>query len=606
MKNLNREINLNKKFIVIFMLINIIALALYYSYALFQINVIQDNIVVVNTAPSIDLNFSIAEQPSSNNITLASGESKTITINLTSSSNSSVGYKLFYYKQPGDSSTFTVSYSGTETFANNILQGVMKSSKQLILTFTNTGSKSLTMTLGAKAGYAGSVIKLETSYNLILGETHETVKSRLASKIQNSQCTSSIVEDGTIYLSGDAECVKYNYVWYSGKLWRATAIYPDGTVKLVTEDLVSTFLYAKSTDPTFYTNSTTSSHLYKFLNNDFLNTLYNYSNIIVTNATWNATRPSESIFSVKPAETNMVTASVGALNSYEYYLAAYNASTAANRYLNDGYNWFLLNPYGDATVWMVNNSGLATSVNPTYSRAVRPAIYLKDGVVCASGNGEENYPFALDADKSHQSNSLINTRLSGEYLKFSSSSTDLYRIVGVENNTTKIIQVDYANSGATKPFALGNTNGDGTLYGSGQTTGSGTWYTYLNTTWYPTLSATYGDYFTSGSYCLANYNSNYYSTNSLCSSNDLVTFNVGLPAYGEMFAAQHGTGTAANIFLITRRSTTNMMSITTTGSGATSNVPTDSLKVYPTLHLKNTVKIISGNGTKYDPYVIGL
>ena len=82
MKNLNREINLNKKFIVIFMLVNIIALALYYSYALFQINVIQDNIVVVNTAPSIDLNFSIAEQPSSNNITLASGESKTITINL--------------------------------------------------------------------------------------------------------------------------------------------------------------------------------------------------------------------------------------------------------------------------------------------------------------------------------------------------------------------------------------------------------------------------------------------------------------------------------------------------------------------------------------------
>ena len=47
MKGLNREININKKFIVIMLLLSILSIGFYYSYALFEISVIQNNVVVI-------------------------------------------------------------------------------------------------------------------------------------------------------------------------------------------------------------------------------------------------------------------------------------------------------------------------------------------------------------------------------------------------------------------------------------------------------------------------------------------------------------------------------------------------------------------------------
>src|SRR5574344_886292 len=44
-----------------------------------------------------------------------------------------------------------------------------------------------------------------------------------------------IQEDNIVYISGSATDINFNYVWYSGKLWRITAIYPDGTMKMITD-----------------------------------------------------------------------------------------------------------------------------------------------------------------------------------------------------------------------------------------------------------------------------------------------------------------------------------------------------------------------------------
>ena len=90
--NLKREINLNKKFIIIMILVNLIALGLYYSYALFETKVIKDNVVVIKTL-SINITTDVSGYEN-NRITLLSGESKTLTINLESNYTSPNAYML--------------------------------------------------------------------------------------------------------------------------------------------------------------------------------------------------------------------------------------------------------------------------------------------------------------------------------------------------------------------------------------------------------------------------------------------------------------------------------------------------------------------------------
>ena len=70
-----------------------------------------------------------------------------------------------------------------------------------------------------------------------------------------------------------------NYVWYLGKLWRITAIYPDGTMRLVTEDNITSIYWGSNTEYD-------GSWIYQWLNEDFYDTLYNANNII-ENGTWN-------------------------------------------------------------------------------------------------------------------------------------------------------------------------------------------------------------------------------------------------------------------------------------------------------------------------------
>ena len=95
-------------------------------------------------------------------------------------------------------------------------------------------------------------------------------------------CPTYVEEDGITYISGTADCIDFNYVWYSGKLWRITAIYPDGTMKMITDDNITTISYGSNVN--FYTDPSNSSYMYQWLNEDFLDTLYNYENIIVTDA----------------------------------------------------------------------------------------------------------------------------------------------------------------------------------------------------------------------------------------------------------------------------------------------------------------------------------
>ena len=442
----------------------------------------------------------------------------------------------------------------------------------------------------------------------------EQIKADIVANNTGS-CETYIEEDGITYISGTKDCIDFNYVWYSGKLWRITAIYPDGTMKMITDDVITTIDYGS--DVNFYTNDSNSSYIYQWLNEDFLSTIVNSENIIVTDASWNATNSnasSSSEVSTKLPETTMVTAPVGLLNSYEYY-KSYQNTSSRNGYLNIGYWWWLLNPYSSSSVWYVRSNGDADDNNPSsHSYGARPSVNLQSGITINGGTGTSDDPYTISGDKGTVTagTTLLNSRVSGEYVNFDG---ELYRIVGIENNTTKLNKMDYVRDESDavieKSFSSSETygNGDSDTY----------WDYYLNNTWYNSITQNYKNMLVEGTYYLGTTGSSYKRAICATASNTVTTANcakttsiwtgyVGLPRYGEMFASQQGNGWSSSeyMWLITPFSSSIVWRVSNNGY-ADSDFPSSSSNgARPSINLSSAVKITGGTGLKNDPFEISM
>ena len=423
-------------------------------------------------------------------------------------------------------------------------------------------------------------------------------------------CPTYVEEDGITYISGTKDCIDFNYVWYSGKLWRITAIYPNGTMKMITDDNITTIAYGENVN--FYIDDSNKSWIYQWLNEDFLDTLYNYENIIVTDASWNATQTSS--VSTKPTETTLVTAPVGLLNSYEYYKSYQNAGYS-NGYLNIGYFWWLLNPYNSSNVWQVFNNGDADGGDPkSNTSGARPSINLQSGITINGGTGTSDDPYTISGDKGTANTTFLNTRQSGEYVNFDG---ELYRIVGIENNTTKLNKMDYVRDESDavieKKFSSSTTfgSGDSDIY----------WDYYLNNTWYNSINETYKNMLVEETYYLGTVGSvrNYKSSICVTASNTITTTDcektssiwtgyVGLPRYGEMFASQQGSSYSSSeyMWLITPYSSSNVWHVYNNGNANSRNASSNASGARPSINLSSAVKITGGTGLKNDPFEISL
>ena len=395
-----------------------------------------------------------------------------------------------------------------------------------------------------------------------------------------------------------------NYIWYSGKLWRAVSIDPsDNSVKLVTQWNISALPYNASDNTAFK-----GSYMEQWLNDTsvdgFLGNLREPEKFIKTDSVWNATLTTAT---TKPEKTTMVTDAVGLLNMYEYTMSYKNA-TDSTGYLNNGLSWWTLTPYSTSSVRDVSLGGNGDSNGPTYSYGSRPSINLKSAVKIIDGDGTVDNPYRLQGDNDIPTGELLSTRYSGEYISFGTGENNLYRIVSHENGTgTKITSaIPLKDSGSYKKLTFGSNttfskdNTIGTfLNGDYLTIG-----TYLtsdqvnmiedNTTWY--LGTV--DYGTN--YKLAKYQD---ATGSNLTT-ATTTAKVGLLRLGELMAGQfdkYGSNTV--YWTLTPYSSSYVRNVGGDGDG-TSNNPTNSSGSRPSMNLKSTVKIVSGTGTKLNPFVI--
>ena len=390
-----------------------------------------------------------------------------------------------------------------------------------------------------------------------------------------------------------------NYIWYSGKLWRAVSIDPsDNSVKLVTQWNISVLPYNADNNTAFQ-----GSYMEQWLNDTsvdgFLGNLREPDKFIKKDSIWNATSTTET---TKPAKTTMVTDAVGLLNIYEYTIAS-----SSTGYLNNGLSWWTLTPYSTSRVRRVNGYGGVSSSSPTNSYGSRPSINLKSAVKIIDGDGTVNNPYRLQGDNDNPTGTLLSTRYSGEYISFGTGENNLYRIVSHENGTgTKITSaIPLKDSDNYKELAFGDNvtfskdNTIGTfLNGDYLTSG-----TYLsndqvnmiedNTTWYlGTVSGT--------NYKLAKYQ----DTTSGSLTTATTTAKVGLLRLGELMAGQFDKYVNnTDYWTLTPYSTSYVRIVGNTGDLGSSSPPRSNGS-RPSMNLKSTVKIVSGTGTKSDPFVI--
>ena len=392
------------------------------------------------------------------------------------------------------------------------------------------------------------------------------------------------------------------------------------TTKLVTQWNISAIPYSSGSA------AFEGSYMEEWLNDTtvdgFLGNLRDYENFIVTDAKWNATLDATDLGSIERPSDNdtIVTASVGLLNAYEYQSASSGNIIVENEwsifstgYLNNGLYWLVITPETSSYIRSVDINGNVPSWGSSSTEAygVRPSISLKSNVKIVDGDGTVDNPYRLKGDNdTNLSGTLLNTRYSGEYIKFGNDENNLYRIVSHENGTgTKIVSAQpLKDSGAFITSAFGSSS----IFSSTNTIGTFLNGDYLNsyidmieenTTWY---LGTVGE---GTSYKLAKYTDE--TGNTLTSST--TDAKIGLLRMGELMAGQFEkyyanestTGLTTTYWTLTPHNLSVVRKVDDNGGGSNYG-PSNAFGVKPSLNLKQNVVITSGNGTKNNPFTVEL
>ena len=485
------------------------------------------------------------------------------------------------------------------------------SSNIYLVKVSNISDSEVTLTLGVGVGLDYNDLTLPSNGNLFrkiktTGLVSEVLKDDIMNRL-------NYTDPEQTFITGEDP---NNYIWYSGKLWRAVSIDPsDNSVKLITQWNISAIPYNSVNNSAF-----SGSYMEMWLNDTsvdgFLGNLRAPESFIKMNSVWNAT---EAIDTTKPPETAMVTDAVGLLNLYEYTMSCIG-TTYNTGYLNNGLEWWSLTPSDSANIYYVSYIGDLSAFSTARAYGIRPVINLKSSIKIIDGAGTSDDPYRLEGDKdANLSGTLLNTRYSGEYLAFGTGENTLYRIVSHETEgLTKITSAEPLKKNYSFITSIFDINSN-INYSNSVTISIYLNEEYLqdyvgndyinmienNTTWY-LGKVGYG-----ANYCLAKY-----KDESMVSITTSTIAKIGLLRLGELEAGQFERYLEKGVesptkertvsySLLTPYSSTNMRDINAYGS-AGDYVPNTIRGIKPAMNLKSNVIITGGDGTKENPFTIAL
>ena len=501
-----------------------------------------------------------------------------------------------------DSGVKTVKDLGTETY---------RLINETELAAGKTVTYKLYMWISSDAGnnIQDKVYKSKIVVNGTSNSTVSTVAKTLLKGVGDNGTIDTSDSEQTFITGTDPN----NYIWYSGKLWRAVSIDPsDNSVKLITQWNISTV--------NSFGLSFSGSNMEQWLNDvtvdGFLGNLREPNKFIKTDSTWNLAVINEE--GEKTGTDSFVTDAVGLLNRYEY-IKSYGNELEEKGYLNNSLDWWTLTPVSSGIVFVSNGQDTFTRPSSgvgalTFSLGCRPVINLKPDIKISGGTGTSTDPYRLHGDDDvPSSGTLLSTRYSGEYISFGTGENNLYRIVSHENESgTKITSASPLKSSGTytnfifsnNPSSIFNNDYMIGLFLNGDYLANNTYLTTdqvnmieNSTTWY-LGTVRYGS-----SYKLAKYQ----SATSSALTDSTTTAKIGLLRMGELMAGQFDTKTNNTAYwLITPYTSSNIYSATTGGRYSSTVALNDPSGIRPAMNLKSNVVITGGDGTKNNPFTIKL
>lgn len=355
-----------------------------------------------------------------------------------------------------------------------------------------------------------------------------------------------------------------NYVWYSGRLFRVVNIDEEG-LTLITEDSQTSLVWGIN-------NNIEESYVYNWLNKKeedntgiFLKSISNYERDLVFNS-WCIGETE-----LKQDSCNNHMESYVSLLSVSDYLKA----GGMNSYLNNSTYWWTANVSENGNAWYVFNTGginNEVSLNETYySYGVRPVIKISRTLEYLKGNGTKEEPYQIKIESVDN----INDKSIGEYIKYSNY---IWRIQSKENGTIKLILDGYVKNKEENLLTKYN-NVDN----------------YLNKTFYNTLSKSNlkkCDFY-KGTY---NKDTKYDYKNVYTSK---INNYLGLPSIGELFINEY-----ENTWLYNSYGSSSLQYKTTEQNRIIADATSNTNNLRPVICLKNDIKILSGEGTKNNPYIL--
>lgn len=649
MKNLIKKLsntNISKTYMFILLGVSALMMTGYFSYAWFTVQGVQKYSVVTGNLTGTATITDSTGNKTTVDIT-GSGivsytptnafDGEEITIDITNTSDRTIKNSIYYNQAEPDDYLYLVGYT-KDSAAKPVVEGTPvekgKTSTYKIKIVSDSSSK---INFYVSLGLVNSNLKLPDNY-MAIGDENMTASNTILSKDhQEDYSDYYVVEDATD-----------NYIWYSGKLWRAVSVNKkEHTLKMITQWNISSISYSDGNSSAFQ-----GSYMEQWLNDTsvdgFLGNLRDYKKFIKTDSKWNATAlncdPTNCDFSREIPETTMVTDAVGLLNTYEVVQVGYKneGNTTGNTL-----TWSTLTPEHDDgnsifEVYQDNKELVGITIyNADSMSGIRPVVNLLPTVKIVAGTGTEDDPYRLEGDNDTDlTGTLLSKRYSGEYVKFGNEDNRLFRIVSHESYSTNTGEpiTKITSAEPLKNIGTGSTGGGSVCGGpncfsssdygerafdkngsnifSGITTISDFLENGKNS--YLNMDSNTDDYsnrlldgykmfiapYTQGtSYRLIKYT----DTTMNEESTNYVECNVGLLRLGELMAGQFNTSSNnSNYWLLNSDGDSTSVYYVEPDSRISSASANQEHGVKPALFIRPNAVITGGTGTKSDPFQLSV
>lgn len=408
-----------------------------------------------------------------------------------------------------------------------------------------------------------------------LNETLKTRTVKVVSRVKN------VVKTATNNMGIYTGLKPNNYIYFSGMLFRIIGIDGDN-VKIVSNQDISYINYEgidKWLD--YYYEHLTAASKKLIVENKYCNMNLD-DNSVSTVTECNLKTDKKKVYLLSADDINK-----SLVNSESYLQSDIISWTANKKSDTEAYS---VRRYFFGTKAKYLNYDIKNNLG------IRPVITIKGDILVKNGDGSLDKPYSLGDFTYAKAEDKVNSRYSGEYLKYAGS---IWQIVGTENDgTTKVIGDFSLSQNGTNIVTNYNTTDKAKIYNPKQKGNVGY---FINN---KTSSYIKDDYFVTKNINVPIYKNDILYGKEKESKQYKVKFSA--PNLYELFSASNGSYSMRSYWAInsSQRQYTKAV-VADVGSLYDVNVYDSSeFGIRPVGYLEKAIEIVSGNGTKDKPYVI--